>query len=71
MGIRSSAVAGTINRSVNVLCSLKVHKLLRTGEHAFKTRSFQHALHCYDEALEIDEMSVESYAGKKLNYYAT
>lgn len=45
------------------MCLLQVHKLLKTGEHAFKTRSFQHALHCYNEALEIDDLSLESYAG--------
>ena len=42
---------------------VQVHKLLKSGEHAFKSKSFQHALRCYNEALEIDELSVESLAG--------
>ena len=45
------------------LC-LQVHNLSSTGTRFLETRDYDEALRCYEEALEIDEYSIESLCGR-------
>ena len=45
--------------------------LLEYGEKAFRLKAFADALHCYNEALDIDENNVDSLAGRAAVYIET
>ena len=50
---------------------MQVKNLVERGERAFMKKRFADALRCYNDALDIDELSVESLAGRAAVYIET
>ena len=42
----------------------QVHNLQCIGNKALETENFEEALHCYDDALEIDENNIDCLCGR-------
>ena len=50
---------------------MQVKNLVDRGEKAFLKKRYAEALRCYNDALDIDELSVESLAGRAAVYIET